>query len=317
MTPPAPDHRLDASDPHVHRDWDPDRDPVLTVDPGDVVAFECRDATDGHLSPDSTVEDVLTLDFQGHPLTGPVAVAGATPGDALLVDVLAVDHHGVGYTYFYPGAEGKGLLPDEFPAAGLHVWDLGDGVGRFVNGIEVPLAPFPGNLGAPPAEPGPHSTTPPRRVGGNLDVRHLTAGATLRLPVEVEGALFSVGDGHAAQGDGEVCVTGVETPTTVTARFRLDRDGAPDRPEFETTGPYAPAASDGPAYGTTGVAPDLMDATADAVRGMIDHLHAERGLSRAEAYVLCSAAVDLKLSEVVNAPNWVVSAYVPESIFPD
>jgi acetamidase/formamidase len=316
MHPPSPDHRLDATDENVHTTWDRAHDPVLTVESGDVVRFECRDATNGLLTADATVDDVYALaeDDTGHPLTGPVEVAGAAPGDVLAVDLLDFEHHGVGFTYFYPGTEGLGLLPEEFDDPGLHVWDLDDGVGQFTDGIEVPLDPFPGNLGVAPADDGPHSTVPPRRVGGNLDVKHLTAGSTLYVPVEVAGALFSVGDCHGAQGDGEVCVTGIEAPMDVTARLRLEPDRSVEGPQFETTGPFA---LDGPAYATAGVSDDLMDATKRAVRHMISHLGDRHGLSRTDAYLLCSTAVDLKLNEVVDAPNWVVSAYVPEAIFPD
>ncbi|WP_254535456.1 acetamidase/formamidase family protein [Halomarina litorea] len=313
---PAPDHTLDASDAHVHYEWDNSLDPVLTVDPGEVVEFVCRDAADGAFGPDSTVDDLTSREFPGHPLTGPVAVRGAEPGDVLEVELLDFEHHGWGVTYFYPGDRGMGLLPEEFPEGGMHWWDLDGGVGRFVEGIEVPLDPFPGNLGCAPAETGAHSTTPPRRVGGNLDVKHLTEGATLSLPVECPGALFSIGDCHGAQGDGEVCVTGIEAPMDVTVRFDVRSDRSVEHPEFRTTGPFTPTGRDEPMYGTTGVADDLLEATRLAVSHMVDHLHTDRGLTRAEAYMLCSVAVDCKVSEVVDAPNWVVSAYLPESLFP-
>ena len=316
---PAPDHRLSRTDQHVHQTWSNDHDPVRSVASGDVVEFECRDATNGRLDADATVEDVRALaeGGGGHPLTGPVAVEGAEPGDVLAVDLLDFEHEGFGVSYFYPGELGWGLLPEAFPDPGVHVWDLDGDVGHFGNGIEVPLDPFPGNLGVAPAEDGEHSTTPPRRVGGNLDVKHLTAGATLYLPVEVAGGLFSIGDCHAAQGDGEVCVTGIEAPMTVTARLRLERDRDLETPEFETTGPFSAFGPGDPVYATTGVADDLMDASKDAIRRMITHLHDRRGLTRSEAYVLCSAIVDLKINEVVDRPNWVVSAYLPEGIFPD
>lgn len=316
---PTPDHRLDARDENVHTTWDAAHDPVLSVQSGDVVEFDCRDATNGRLDADSTVEDVVALADAGtgHPLTGPVAVEGAQPGDVLAVDLLGFEHEGIGFSYFYPGEEGWGLLPEEFADPGLHVWNLDGDVGRFVDGIEVPLDPFSGNLGVAPAEDGSHSTTPPRRVGGNLDVKHLTAGSTLYLPVGVEDALFSLGDCHGAQGDGEVCVTGIEAPMSVTARLRLESDREVTQPEFETTGPYSAHGPDEPTYATTGISDDLMDATKKAVRHMIDHLHERRDLTRAEAYLLCSAIVDLKINEVVDKPNWVVSAYLPQTIFPE
>ncbi|MEF8850803.1 MAG: acetamidase/formamidase family protein [Haloarculaceae archaeon] len=311
------DERLSDADENVHSAWDNSLDPALTVEPGSVVRFECRDAVDRQIDVESTPEDVLDVSFDPvHPLTGPVAVEGAEPGDVLEVELLDLQHKGWGYNLFMPGEMGLGLLPEEFPDPGLYVWDLEGDVGHFVDGIEVPLDPFPGVAGVAPAADGEHDTLPPRSVGGNMDVKHLTAGSTLYLPVEVEGALFSTGDCHAAQGDGEVCVTGIEAPMFVTARFDVRSDMNVEQPQFETTGPFTPTGADEPMYGTTGIDPDLMEATKKAVSHMITHLHEERGLSRAHAYILSSAAVDLKVNEVVDAPNWTVSAYLPESVFP-
>lgn len=312
------DYYLSDGDHNIHNAWDNSLDPVLTVDPGDVVRFECRDAVDGQVTIECGPEEFSNVSFDPvHPLTGPVAVEGAEPGDALVVELLGLQHKGWGYTGFLPGEMGLGLLPEEFPEAGVHVWDLEDDVGHFVDGIEVPLDPFPGTIGVAPAEAGEHETLPPRDVGGNMDVKHMTAGSTVSLPVEVDGALFSIGDCHAAQGDGEVSVTGIEAPMFVTARFGLKKDAGIEQPQFETDGPFTPTGRDERMYGTTGIADDLMEAARLAVRHMIDHLHEERGLSRGEAYILCSAAVDLKINEIVDAPNWVVSAYLPESIFPE
>ena len=315
---PTIDHHLSDRDENVHVGvWDNALEPVLTVEPGDVVRFECRDAANGALDAQSTLADVLAKPSTGHPLTGPVRVEGASPGDVLEVDLLSFQHKGFGTTYFYPTERDAGLLPMDFPEGGLHVWDLEGDVGRFVDGIEIPLDPFPGVIGVAPAEPGEHSTIPPRRVGGNLDVKHLTAGSTAYLPVEVDGALFSIGDCHGAQGDGEVCVTGIEAPMWVTARFEVRSDRELEAPEFSTTGPYSAFGPADPMYATTGIADDLMTATREAIRAMIEHLVAVRDLSRAEAYMLCSVAVDLKINQVVDAPNWTVGAYLPESIFPD
>ncbi|OVE84186.1 acetamidase/formamidase family protein [Natronolimnobius baerhuensis] len=311
----AIDHHLPATDETIHSVWNNALEPVLTIDPGDVVQFECRDATNGQLTRASTVADLPSLDIdQIHPLTGPVAVEGAQPGDVLSVEILALEHQGWGYTLVLPGEMGLGLLPEEFPEPAIHVWDLEDGVAHFTNGIEVPIKPFPGTIGVAPAADGEHSTNPPRSVGGNLDIKHLTAGSTLHLPVAVENALFSIGDCHAAQGDGEVCINGLEAPMSVTCRFSLQSDRSLERPQFETA---VASGRDEPMYGTTGVDSDLYEATKQAVRGMVDHLHSERGLAREEAYILCSVAVDLKINQVVNAPNWVVSAYLPEQLFPD
>ena len=311
------DHELSDDDENVHHAWDNSLDPAVRVESGDVVRFECRDALDEQVTPDSTVEALVNASFDPvHPITGPVYVEGAEPGDVLEVELLDFEHKGWGYTGFMPGEMGLGLLPGEFEDPGLHVWNIEDGVCEFVNGIEVPFQPFPGIIGNAPAEAGAHDTLPPRNVGGNMDVKHLTAGSTAYLPVEVEGALFSTADCHAAQGDGEVCVTGIEAPMFVTARFTVRDDVSVEQPQFRSDGPYTPTGRDEPMYGTTGIDSDLMEATKKAVRHMIAHLASERGLSEAEAYLLCSAAVDLKINEVVDAPNWTVSAYLPESIFP-
>ncbi|WP_331233384.1 acetamidase/formamidase family protein [Natronorarus salvus] len=313
---PTVDHRLSDDESNVHYDWSAERKPALTVAPGETVRFDCRDASNGEIGPKTTVEMLRSLTFEGHPLTGPVAVEGAEPGDVLEVELLGFEERGHGFTYFYEGDAGKGLLPDAFDDPGLYVWEIDDGVAEFVDGIEVPVDPFPGCIGVAPAADGVHATTPPRRVGGNVDIKHLTAGSTLYLPIEVETGLFSIGDCHAAQGDGEVCVTAIEAAMSVTARLDLRRDMSIEEPQFRTTGPFTPTGVDEPMFATTGIADDLMTASKKAVGQMIDHLHDERRLSRDEAYILCSVAVDLKINEVVDAPNWVVSAYLPESLFP-
>ncbi|MFC6825539.1 acetamidase/formamidase family protein [Halopelagius fulvigenes] len=311
------DHELSDDDENVHHVWDNGIDPAVTVEPGDVVRFECRDALNGQVGPDGTLEDLINVDLAPvHPLTGPVRVEGAEPGDVLAVELLDFEHKGWGFTGFLPGEMGLGLLPEDFEEGGLHVWELEDDTAEFVNGIEIPLDPFPGIIGVAPGEEGEHDTLPPRDVGGNVDVKHMTTGSTVYLPVEVEGALFSTGDCHAAQGDGEVSVTGVEAPMFVTARFDVLKDKSIEQPELETTGPFTPTGADEPMYATTGIAADLMVATKKAIRHMINHLESERDLTRGEAYILCSAAVDLKISQVVDAPNWTVTAYLPESIFP-
>jgi len=307
-------HRLDRST--AHYEWNNAIAPRLEIEPGDTVIFDTRDAADGYYSTTSTHADVAARGpFRGHPLTGPVVVAGARPGDVLSVEILDVTPAApFGWTAIRPG---RGLLPEaEFPKPFLTIWDLTDGKhARMGRGIRVPLAPFPGVMGVALDEPGGHSTMPPRKNGGNMDVKQLVAGTTLFLPVWVDGALFSVGDGHGAQGDGEVCVTAVEMMARVTLRFGLERGRGIREPRFRTNGPLASAFDRGPCFATTAHGPDLFASAQQAIRYMIEHLVETRGLSREEAYILCSVAVDLKISEIVDAPNWIVSAFLPEAVF--
>ncbi|MGH7333281.1 MAG: acetamidase/formamidase family protein [Candidatus Rokuibacteriota bacterium] len=307
-------HRLDAES--VHYEWNNGLSPRLSIDPGDTVVFDTRDAADGYFSPRSTSADAAARGpFRGHPLTGPVEMRGARPGDVLVVDIVEVKPAAAfGWTAIRPG---RGLLPEsDFAKAFLQLWDLTDGQhARMGHGIAVPIEAFPGVMGTALDEPGGHSTMPPRKNGGNMDVKQLRAGSTLRLPVWVAGALFSVGDAHAAQGDGEVCVTAIEMSALVTLRFDLQRGQRLAEPTLRTRGLLAAGTNAGSFFATTAHGPDLFAAAQQAIRYMIDHLVRERGLSREQAYVLSSVAVDLKISEIVDAPNWIVSAFLPESVF--
>lgn len=303
--------QLDAS--HVHYAWDNRLAPRLEIDPGDSVSFSTRDASDGFYSWESTSADVPRRVWRGHPLTGPVWVRGAQPGDVLAIELLELTPGPLGFTSFSPGG---GLLPAEFEAPFLKIWDLRNGrTAALREDIQIPIEPFLGVLGVASATPGEHPTLPPRRVGGNLDVRQLTAGATLYLPVEVDGALLSVGDGHAAQGDGEVCSSAIETSMTSTLRIGLRKDLRLRGPVFETARPLLPRTNTAGWFATTGIGPDLHEATREAVLAMLDYLEVTHRLRREEAYILSSVALDLKISEIVGAPNWVVSAFMPQSIF--
>src|SRR4051794_35066309 len=237
----------------------------------------------------------LANSHSGHALTGPVAIEGAEPGDTLLIDVISVAPSAWGWTSCGPGS---GFLGDEMDTRLLHLWDLRNGRSTmFAPGIEISLAPFCGVMGVAPAEPGWHSTIPPRAVGGNMDVRQLTAGATLALPVQVPGALFSVGDAHAAQGEGEVAGTGIETDATVTLRFRLEKGTSVPGPQF-TTATVNPVP--GPWFAAASSAPDLETAAKAALRGVLGYVEEHYGLTRPQACVLASACVDLRISQVVN-----------------
>jgi acetamidase/formamidase len=308
------EHRLDAT--QVHYEWNSTLAPRLDIDPGDTVVFDTRDAADGYYSRTSTHADVLARGpFRGHPLTGPVRVRGARPGDTLVVEVLDVRPAAdFGWTAIRPG---RGLLPEsDFAEPFLNIWDLADGThARMGRKVAVPIEAFPGVMGVGLDEPGGHSTMPPRRNGGNMDIRQLCAGSTLYLPVLVDGALFSVGDAHGAQGDGEVCITAVEMMARVTLRFGLQSGKRLAEPRLRTVNPPSGAGRRGPWVATTAHGPDLFASSQQAIRYMIELLVDERGLRREEAYVVCSVAADLKISEIVDAPNWIVSAFLPESIF--
>lgn len=274
--------------------------------------FEVVDASGGQLSAGSSTQDVARLDFaRVNPVTGPVYVDGAEPGDSLVVEILDLEGSGWGWSAVIPGF---GLLAEDFPEPFLHISRYDEKTVEFTPEIRLPVRPFPGTIGVAPAEPGLHSVVPPREVGGNLDIRDLVAGAKLYLPVKVPGALFSVGDTHAAQGDGEVCGTAVETAMRIRLRFGLEKGTHQRLPRFELPGAPGPQIAEKGYHVTCGVAPDLMAAARDSVREMIDLLGREYRLEPALAYVLCSVAADLKISEVVDAPNWVVSCYLPRGI---
>lgn len=303
-----------------HFGWDNAIDPVETVAPGSTLSFHCMDAAAGQLDPSSTVTDVTALDFgKINPVSGPIYVDGAEPGDALKITLEGfqpreTDGKGWGWTANIPGF---GLLADQFEEPALKIWTydaatmapaLWGETGR------VPLKPFAGTMGVALAEPGLHSIVPPRRTGGNLDIRDLSVGAELYLPVEVDGALFSVGDTHAAQGDGEVCGTAIESPMDVTLTLDLVKHANLSMPRFVTPGPVTNHLDTKGYEVTTGVGPDLMTGARDAVVGMIDLLTARHGMSAIDSYMLVSTCGDLRISEIVDAPNWVVSFYFPRIV---
>ncbi|KAJ7193422.1 hypothetical protein GGX14DRAFT_379073 [Mycena pura] len=297
-----------------HLAWDNSIEPVLRVRSGETVSFDCLDASNGQITPDSTVDVMKSLVLtRFDQVNGPVFVDGAAPGDTLQVDILSVAPGAWGWTACIPGF---GLLADEFPEPALKIWELDteNGVTYFdkEKKIKIPLKPFAGEMGVARGVKGTFSTIPPYATGGNLDTKHLTAGATLYLPIEVEGALFSIGDGHAAQGDGEVCGTAIETPMRVSVRLTVRKD----RPYTKTPHFSTPKITldNEEHYCTTGVDARMRLATRAAVRNMIDFLCAEHGFTRVEAYMLCSVVGDLRLHEVVDMPNYVVGMMIPRSI---
>jgi len=298
----------------VHFKWDVGNAPTLSIQSGDTVILETRDVSDNQLSPSSTSNDIEGLDWDRvYPLAGPIAIEGAEPGDTLAVEILDLRTTDWGWTAIIPGL---GLLPDDFTAPYLRVFDLTDGEHAFVReDVAIPIEPFFGTMGVCPGGAEKQAVMPPGKFGGNMDTRQLVQGATLYLPVEVEGALFSCGDAHAAQGDGEVCVTGIETPIGATLRFTVEKGRRIPAPQFRTPGPLAPKAGPGEWYGTTGVGPDLYAGAQDALRAMIEYITATSGLSAEDAYVLASLCVDLRISEIVDAGQYVVSALLPLDVF--
>jgi acetamidase/formamidase len=292
--------------------WDHSIEPALEVESGEAVMLRVRDASDEQIHRDSTAEDIARIDFSHvNPVSGPVFVKGAHPGDALAIEIVEFHPGDWGWTALIPGF---GLLADEFPDPWLRIStiDTDEGIVRFSDRLELPLRPFPGTIGVAPAEPGEHPILPPTRWGGNLDTRHLTAGATLYLPVGVEGALLSVGDTHAAQGDGEVGGTAVESAMDVIVRVSVHRDLAIAAPQLDLPADEEERRS--AHHVCTGVGPDLNEAARDAVRAMIGYLSERHGLDREEAYATASVCCDLRILEIVDAPNWVVGAFLPNDV---
>jgi formamidase len=353
-------------EPHTgHNRWHPDLTPVLEVDAGEQVLLETRDALDGYLNASSTTADFATVPLGAiHPLTGPVVVKGASPGDLLEVEFVDIAPQPWAFSAIMPGL---GFLRDVMTDPFLVHWQIEDGwaTSAQLPGVRLPGGPFMGVSGVAPsrqqvaawtrreadaasrggmalapdadgAVPATGAaasdglrTLPPRENGGNFDVKQLTRGSKLFLPVNVDGALFSTGDAHFAQGDGEVCVTAVEMAATCVVRFAVHRGEAARKnirwPRFARTADALDPSAAGPRRFTatmgmpvdddgTNHAEDLTSACRHAVLNMIDLLE-ERGFSRQQAYVLCSVAVDLRISNVVDVPNYVVSALLPEDIF--
>jgi len=305
------EHALSAKP--THSVWDRSLPPRLRIEPGDEVAFECTDASGGQVQPGMTTEEFLGIDrTRIHALTGPVWVEGTEPGDVLQIDVLATRHAGWGWSSVI---EGLGFLKDRFREPYLFHWELeGESTSSLAPAV-VPVRPFLGVMGVARAEDGAFRTRPPGPFGGNLDVRELCAGSRLYLPVFNHGALFSCGDGHAAQGDGEVCINGIECPLDVTLRFNLHKQQPLSGPIVEAS-EAAAADSTADAWVVVETGTDLADAARAATRRMIDLLVSRWGFAEIHAYILCSVAMKLRLSQVVNEPVYTVSAAIAKQILP-
>lgn len=303
---PEPDHTLTADRPHSS--WSRTIEPVLRVEPGAVVEAFTQEASAGQLTPESTADDLADVSFDPiHPLTGPVHVEGAEPGDVLAVTLHRVEVGDWGWSAVLPGF---GFLSDEFRGPYLKTYRFGEGdsTARFSERISVPLRPFPGVVGVAPDTDSMLSTIPPRRNGGNLDDRDVVEGTTVYLPVLVEGALLSVGDGHAAQGDGEVSGTAIEAPLRIVYEVRLLEDPGRELP--------APQYVNDEVYAVTGFAETIDEAARNATRAMVDYLVHRHGLERTEAYVLASTAGNLKIAEAVDVPHMLVTMQMPLEVLP-
>lgn len=306
------EHILSA-DP-THSVWDRSLSPRLHIESGDEVQIGCVDASGGQVHPGMTTAEYLAIDrTRIHALTGPIWIDGAEPGDVLEVEVLATRHSGWGWTSV---VEGLGFLKDRFKDPYLFHWHLdGESTGSLAPAV-VPVRPFLGVMGVARAQDGSFRTRPPGAFGGNLDVRELCAGSRLYLPVFNPGALFSCGDGHAAQGDGEVCINGIECPLDVTLRFHLHKHQPLTGPIVESNNSDAPD-SNPDSWVVVDTGTDLAEAARAATSRMIDLLVSRWGFSDVHAYLLCSVALRLRLSQVVNEPIHTVSAALAKQILPE
>jgi acetamidase/formamidase len=300
-----------------HYKWDNSIRPAVEIAAGDVVHFDTEEVSSGQLKQGDPASKLATLDFDRlYPLGGPVFVKGAEPGDVLEVEILKLQAGSWGWTALLPGL---GLLAADYPDAYVRYFELGNRTSAELrHDIHIPIAPFCGTMGVATDEPGPHAVLPPTKGAGNIDTRHLTVGTKLYLPVFVKGGMFSAGDCHAAQGDGEVCVTGIECPMTFSLRFNVVKGGSLRPWSYHFLTPAAPLQprSDAAGYhAVCALGPDLMENARNAVRDTIAWLRADHGLSREDAYVLCSLAGDLRISQIVDQPNFGVSFYMPLSVF--
>jgi acetamidase/formamidase len=306
------EHILSSSP--THSVWDRSLPPRLHIHSGDEVAYECVDASGGQVHPGMTIQDYVAIDrTRIHALTGPVWIDGAEPGDVLEIDVLSTRHADWGWSSVI---EGLGFLKDRFRDPYLFHWQLdGESTASLAPAV-VPLRPFLGVMGVARAEDGKFRTRPPGPFGGNLDVRELCAGSRLYLPVLNPGALFSCGDGHAAQGDGEVCINGIECPLDVTLRFHLHKQQPLSSPLIESSEAAAPDSSAN-AWVVVETGTDLADTARAATSRMVDLLVSRWGFSPVHAYILCSVALKLRLSQVVNEPVYTVSGAIAKQILPN
>lgn len=281
-------------------------EPAVRVPSGSIIEAFTHEATGGQITPTSTLEDAAKVDWDKiHTLTGPVYVEGAAPGDVLAVRLLELEPADWGWMELHPEF---GFLLGEFKEPKLQIFKLDKEKNEveFAKGIRIPLRPFAGVMGVAPDTDEMLNTIPPRANGGNMDDPNLVAGTTVYFPVFVAGGLFSIGDTHSVQGLGEVSGTAIESPMRIVYEISVIKGGRSiPEPQYETAEYYA----------TTGFATTIDEAAKKATRYMIDYLVETKGLSREQAYMLCSIAGDLKIAETVDVPHMLVTMHMPKSIF--
>jgi acetamidase/formamidase len=281
-------------------------EPAVRVPSGSVIEAFTHEATGGQVTATSTVEDAARIDWDKiHTLTGPVYVEGAAPGDVLAVRLIELEPADWGWMEIHPEF---GFLLGEFnvPVLQIFALDKEKNEVEFAEGIRIPLKPFAGVMGVAPDTDEMLNTIPPRANGGNLDDPNLVAGTTVYFPVFVAGGLFSIGDTHSVQGHGEVSGTAIESPMRIVYEISVIKGGRSiAEPQYETDQYYA----------TTGFATTIDEAAKKAMRYMIDYLVETKGLSREQAYMLCSIAGDLKIAETVDVPHMLVTMHMPKHIF--
>ncbi len=300
---PSPKYTLTSD--QTHNRFSSTIAPVLTVPSGAVIEAFTEEASDQQIKPGSPIEDLKNVSFDPiHPLTGPVFVEEAQPGDVIAVTLHQIEILQWGWTAIFPGF---GYLPEQFPDYSLKTFDIDSNATTvtFNERVKIPLKPFPGVMGVAPATDSLLSTIPPRTNGGNMDNPFFTEGTTVYFPVLVEGALFSIGDTHAAQGLGEVCGTAIEAPMRIIYEINLIKGWSIPEPQYETDQYYAVTA-----FGET-----LDTAAKKATSFMVDYLVKEQELTREDAYMVCSLAGDLHIAEVVDVPHVLVAMHMPKEIF--
>jgi acetamidase/formamidase len=291
----------------VHSRWDRDLDPVFTISIGETVLMETRDTSDNQIYPGFTMKDVARIDTERiHPLTGPLYIEGAEAGDTLEISIGEITTASEGFTIVPPGEKGFGFMAEKLYEDSIRLMDIDreNGFVKFSDTIHIPLRPFLGVMGVAPQEKGEFRTIMPGPHGGNLDLAELRTGAKLYLPVFVKGALFSAGDCHATQGDGEVTGAAVECAGKAELTFNLIKEHANKFPRAETATHYI----------TMGFEEDLATAARKATERMIDFISKVKNITESEAYSLCSVAADVRITQVVNG---IMGAHVmmPKSIF--